>query len=150
MTEHIPEGWPALIPRIAVDSPEGLVSFLRDVFGTVGDFHSNRPSELRFGDSILMVGSTIDREPTTAFLYVYVYDTDATFQRALDRDAVPLEEPQDMPYGDRRAMIRDPWGNTWQIATHGGAFTRSAPPPNDGIPPDVEGRGFNFRCTVWN
>jgi uncharacterized glyoxalase superfamily protein PhnB len=22
-----------------------------------------------------------------------------------------------MPYGDRRAMVEDAWGNTWQIAT---------------------------------
>jgi PhnB protein len=34
-----------------------------------------------------------------------------------------LEDPRDMPYGDRRAMIGDPSGNTWQIATHGGRFT---------------------------
>lgn len=120
---HIPEGWPSLIPRIAVDNPEGLVSFVRSVFGAVGDFHRDRPSEMRFGDSMLMVGSAIERDPTTAFLYVYVDDTDATFQRALNHGATPLEEPRDMPYGDRRAMIRDPWANTWQIATHGGAFT---------------------------
>jgi hypothetical protein len=24
----------------------------------------------------------------------------------------------DMPYGDRRAMVKDSWGNIWQIATH--------------------------------
>jgi len=23
-----------------------------------------------------------------------------------------------MPYGDRRGMVKDEWGNTWQIATH--------------------------------
>jgi uncharacterized glyoxalase superfamily protein PhnB len=23
-----------------------------------------------------------------------------------------------MPYGDRRAMVEDRWGNRWQIATH--------------------------------
>ena len=23
-----------------------------------------------------------------------------------------------MPYGDRRGMVKDDWGNTWQIATH--------------------------------
>jgi uncharacterized glyoxalase superfamily protein PhnB len=23
-----------------------------------------------------------------------------------------------MPYGDRRAMVKDAWGNIWQIATH--------------------------------
>jgi uncharacterized glyoxalase superfamily protein PhnB len=70
-----------------------------------------------------MVGSTIERQSMLAFLYVYVEDADAAFQRALDRGAQSLEKPQDMPYGDRRAMIRDPWGNTWQIATHRGRFT---------------------------
>jgi len=29
----------------------------------------------------------------------------------------PLEEPSDMPYGDRRGMVEDRWGNVWQIAT---------------------------------
>ena len=29
-----------------------------------------------------------------------------------------MEEPRNLPYGDRRAMIKDRWGNIWQIATH--------------------------------
>jgi uncharacterized glyoxalase superfamily protein PhnB len=53
-----------------------------------------------------------------AFLYVYVDDSDSTYKRALLAGATSLEEPADMPYGDRRAMVRDRWGNTWQIATH--------------------------------
>jgi uncharacterized glyoxalase superfamily protein PhnB len=28
-----------------------------------------------------------------------------------------VEPPGDMPYGDRRAMVEDRWGNVWQIAT---------------------------------
>jgi uncharacterized glyoxalase superfamily protein PhnB len=31
--------------------------------------------------------------------------------------AVSVEAPADMPYGDRRATVRDEWENTWQIAT---------------------------------
>jgi uncharacterized glyoxalase superfamily protein PhnB len=31
--------------------------------------------------------------------------------------ASSLEPPSDMPYGDRRATVRDPSGNVWQIAT---------------------------------
>jgi PhnB protein len=27
-----------------------------------------------------------------------------------------MEEPRDTPYGDRRAMVRDPFGNVFQIA----------------------------------
>ena len=121
--KHIPDGWPAVIPRIAVDDPEALVGFIQHVFGAAGGFHAERPSELRIGDALLMVGSTIERQPMPAFLYVYVEDTDSAYRRALDRGASSLEEPWDTPYGDRRAMIRDPWGNVWQIATHGGRFT---------------------------
>jgi len=31
--------------------------------------------------------------------------------------AQSIESPLNTPYGDRRAMIEDRWGNTWQIAT---------------------------------
>ena len=123
--KYQPAGWPALIPRISVDDPQGLVIFIKHVFGATGDFHPQRPSELRVRDSMLMVGSTIDRSPMPAFLYIYVEDADTVFRRALDRGADPIEEPQDMPYGDRRAMVRDPWGNVWQIATHRGQFSSS-------------------------
>lgn len=53
-----------------------------------------------------------------AFLYVYVEDADRTYQRAVDAGAISIEEPTDTPYGDRRATLRDSWGNMWQIATH--------------------------------
>jgi PhnB protein len=123
MANHVPAGWPTVVPRIAVGDPAALVAFIQHVFGAVGEFHSERPSELRIGDSLILVGSTIEREAMPAFLYVYVEDADAVFRRAMSRGAKSIEKPQDMPYGDRRAMIRDPWGNTWQIATHGGRFT---------------------------
>jgi uncharacterized glyoxalase superfamily protein PhnB len=121
-SQHIPDGWPALIPRIFVDAPEPLVTFIKEVFGATGSFRRERPSELRIGDSMLMVSASIDREPMPAFLYVYVEDTDSTYRRALESGATSLESPRDLPYGDRRAMVRDAWGNTWQIATHGGRF----------------------------
>jgi uncharacterized glyoxalase superfamily protein PhnB len=123
MAKHIPAGWPALIPRLAADDPAAMVSFIQQVFGATGQFNRERPSELRIGDSLLMVGSLLERELSTAFLYLYVEDTDATYERALECGAASLEAPQDMPYGDRRAMVRDPWGTTWQIATHLGEFT---------------------------
>ena len=46
-------------------------------------------------------------------------DTEA-LRRALQAGARSLEEPSDTPYGDRRGMIKDEWGNTWQIATYPG------------------------------
>jgi len=34
----------------------------------------------------------------------------------LNAGAVSVEAPFDTPYGDRRAMVRDPFGNLFQIA----------------------------------
>lgn len=113
-----PDGWHTVTSRIIVRDPANLVDFLRGVFDAKGELHPGRPAEIRIGDSIILVSDGDDlRELATAFLYVYVEDADATYAEALAADAVSLEAPADMPYGDRRAMVKDPWGNTWQIAT---------------------------------
>ena len=118
MTKSKPEGWHSVTPRLVVHNPGRLVEFLKHAFGGTGDFRTEVPSEVRIGDSLVMVSSVGPRDPMPAYLYLYVDDIDATYQRALDAGAVSLEEPQDMPYGDRRRMIKDPCGNLWQIATH--------------------------------
>ncbi len=110
-----------MIPRIVTNEPDELVRFLQDVFGASGEFLTERPSEMRIGDSVIMVSGDNARHPVPAFLYVYVEDADATYARAVASGAAPLEEPADMPYGDRRGMVRDSWGNTWQIASRSGA-----------------------------
>ena len=113
-----PEGWHSITARISTHDPERLVAFLRRVFDASGEYRSDRPSVLTIGDSRLMIGGADVRGVMPAFLYVYVPETDATYQRAIQAGALPIEEPLDTPYGDRRAMVKDPWGNTWQIATH--------------------------------
>ena len=55
---------------------------------------------------------------TADMIYVYVDDADEKYRRAVDAGATPLEEPSNMPYGDRRGMVEDWWGNLWQIATY--------------------------------
>ena len=117
MAEYRPVGWHTLTPRIFVERPEELVEFLKTVFRAAGEFRADSPSEIWIGDSVLMVSGSEDRDPMPAFLYVYVAAADATYRRALDAGATSLEEPRDLPYGDRRAMVRDAWGNVWQIAT---------------------------------
>ncbi len=111
-----PAGFHSVTPRVIVADAEAQVDFLRAVFEATGDVHPGRPAEIRVGDSLVMVSSTAERESFPAFLYVYVDDADATYQRALDAGAVSMEEPRDTPYGDRRAMVRDPFGNVFQIA----------------------------------
>ncbi|WP_236794926.1 VOC family protein [Amycolatopsis sp. GM8] len=103
-------------PRMFVADPAAAVVFLRDVFGASGEFDPDRPAEVVIGDSTVMISDASVRELFPAFLYIYVEDADATFRRAIDAGAVALEEPLDTPYGDRRAMVRDPFGNVFQIA----------------------------------
>jgi uncharacterized glyoxalase superfamily protein PhnB len=92
------------------------VGFLRAVFGASGAVDPGRPAELRIGDSLIMVSAATERDPFPAFLYVYVDDANEAYQRALAAGANSLEDPFDTPYGDRRAMVRDPFGNVFQIA----------------------------------
>jgi len=75
---------------------------------------------MNIGDSKIMISEAGARERVPAFLYVYVRDTDGAYHRALEAGARSLEDPTDLPYGDRRAMIEDAWGNVWQIATYRG------------------------------
>ena len=110
-----PPGWHTLTPRIVTDDVAGLVEFLRHAFGATGELHADRPAVLQLGDSQLMVSSVGPRPATPAFLYVD--DTDATYRRTMQAGAKSLEAPLDTPYGDRRAMVEDRWGNVWQIAT---------------------------------
>lgn len=118
MIRSIPEGWHSLTPRLVVHDAARLVKFLRHAFGAIGDLRTDMPSVMRIGDSLVMVSSVGPRNAMPAFLYLYVDDADATYRRALEAGAVSLEEPGDMPYGDRRGMVEDPCGNIWQIATH--------------------------------
>jgi uncharacterized glyoxalase superfamily protein PhnB len=111
-----PSGYRTITPRIFAADPSGLVTFLRDVFGATGEFQPGAPAELTIGDSMLLVSGTDQREALAACLYVYVDDLDATYKRAIAAGAISMEEPRLVPYGDRRAMVTDNWGNTWQIA----------------------------------
>ena len=117
MTTSIPEGWHSITPRLVVADPARLVEFLKQAFDATGDFRADSPSQVRIGDSLVMVSGVGPRDAMPAFLYLYVDDIDATYRRALQAGAVSLEVPQDLPYGDRRGMVKDPSGNIWQIAT---------------------------------
>ena len=118
MTKSIPVGWHSVTPRLVADDAARLVEFLKQAFAGTGDFHPDMPSQIRIGDSLVMVSEVGVREAMPAFLYLYVDDIDATYKRALEAGGESLEEPQDMPYGDRRCMVKDPGGNVWQIASH--------------------------------
>ena len=116
----LPDGWHGLTPRIVTADVAGLAGFLRAAFGATGEVHPDRPAVLRIAGSNVMISAAGPRPAMPAFLYLYVDDADGTYRRAVEAGARSLEAPLDTPYGDRRAMVEDLWGNVWQIATFKG------------------------------
>ncbi len=79
-SQFTPAGWHTVTPRIVARDAKELVGFLRKVFHATGRYRQNIPTELRVGDSIVMVSEAGVRKPSPAFLYVYVSDVDTTFR----------------------------------------------------------------------
>ena len=50
-------------------------------------------------------------QPMPGAIYLYVNDTDAVYERALQAGSTSLREPADQFYGDRSAGVKDPSGN---------------------------------------
>jgi uncharacterized glyoxalase superfamily protein PhnB len=67
---------------------------------------------------MLMISDAPLREAMSAFLYVYVPGVDDIYQRAVTAGGGSLEASEDLPYGSRRAMVKDPWGDLGQMATY--------------------------------
>jgi PhnB protein len=121
MNKFRPDGRHSVTPRIVTDDVGGLAEFMKIVFGASGTLQPGSPTQMRIGDSVIMISDGGGmRGAMPAFLYVYVENADETYQRAIAAGAESLESPADMPYGDRRAMVRDAWANVWQIATYRG------------------------------
>jgi PhnB protein len=117
MTEmNSPAGYHTITARTVVEDLDAAVAFLRACFGATGEVVPGRPVELMIGDSKLMVSDTAEREAFPAMLYIYVGDVDATYQRGLAADGEGVDEPRNMPWGDRRAILQDSQGNVFQIA----------------------------------
>lgn len=125
MIEAVPKGYHTVTPYLVVPNGLAFLAFVEKAFGAVEKSRTLRPdgtianAELLIGDSMLMAAQA--REPWPAMpagFYLYVPDTDATYQAALAAGAVSTMAPADQFYGDRNAGVQDPWGNNWWIATH--------------------------------
>jgi uncharacterized glyoxalase superfamily protein PhnB len=57
-------------------------------------------------------------QPAPCYLHVYVPDTDARYADATGAGAASVEAPATKPYGERSAAVKDPFGNTWFLATY--------------------------------
>ena len=125
MVKPIPDEYHTITPYLTVESLPRSVEFMQAVFDgeqkeAVPDAEGVvRHAEVRIGDSTVMIGQARDDwKPNPGALYVYVEDTDATYQRALAAGATSIMPPAKQFYGDINAGVKDPSGTTWWIATH--------------------------------
>lgn len=123
----MPKGFRPVTPYLVVEDAAGLIEFTTRVFGAEERHRSVGPSggvhgEVRIGDSMLMIGGGSEGHPLDGpamptALHVYVEDTDAVYQRALDAGASSIGAPADQEYGERSAGVKDLSGTVWYIAT---------------------------------
>jgi PhnB protein len=57
-------------------------------------------------------------QPMPSYLHMYVPDADTCYAEAVRAGATSVETPITKPYGERSAAVKDPFGNTWFLATY--------------------------------
>lgn len=98
------------------------VEFVKKAFGAEELFRAQGGAggyhvELRLADSMLMMGGggTYKGPDNPAGILLTVPDADAAYKSAMSAGAVSLYEPEDKPYGDREAGVKDVCGNMWYL-----------------------------------
>jgi len=120
-----PNNYHTATPYLMVAEAGKLIAFLETVFeGSVSE-RIVRPdgklihADVRIGDStIMLTDASAEWPPMPGAIYLYVHDTDNTYQQAMAAGATSLMTPADQFHGDRMAGVKDPFGNVWWIVTH--------------------------------
>ncbi len=121
----VPEGYHTVTPSLVAEHVGRLLDFVIEAFDameldrlTLAD-GTIAHAEVKIGDSRVMMGeASAEWSAMPGRVYLYVSDADASYKRALEAGATSIMEPKDQFYGDRNAVVRDPVGNVWTIATH--------------------------------
>jgi PhnB protein len=122
-----PEGIRSVQPYLHLRGADKMIPFMETAFGAEALGMHKSPegtvlhATMRIGNATLEISEAHGEfQPKPCHLHVYVPDTDAVYARALSAGATSIETPQDKPYGDRSAGVKDSFGNSWFIATYVG------------------------------
>ena len=132
-TKPIPEGYSTLSIYLSVDDAAKAIDWYKAAFGAKERVRMDAPggkighAELEIGDSLLMLSDPFPQSNntppkelggSTAGIFMYSEDVDATVKKAVDKGATVVMEVADQFWGDRFGTIVDPFGHSWSIATH--------------------------------
>jgi PhnB protein len=127
------EDFHTITPHLTVRGVNEAVKFYEKAFGAAELYRNVAPDgksvmhvELLLGDSRFFlhdefpqVGelSPLGGQPTGVVLHLYVEDVDAVYQRAVEAGVTVQMPLQDCFWGDRYAIVVDPFGHRWSMAT---------------------------------
>ena len=122
--EYRRPGFRAVTAGFSVQGSAALLDFLKRAFDArEGEINWNTDrsighGEILIGDSLIEISEAKPQWPAKpCSVHLYVTDADACYARAVEAGAISINTPEDAPYGDRAAAVRDPAGNQWFIAT---------------------------------
>ena len=116
---------PSIVPYFSYVDAKAAMTFLADAFGfepvQAFDGEDGRlvHGEMRFGNGVIMLGSTDARpDVQSPGVYLVVADVDAHFERAKDAGTEIVYPPEDTEFGTRRYRARDPEGHEWSFGSY--------------------------------
>ena len=120
----IPEGFHTITPNIIVEGVEEAIQFYRKAFGAEEKVRLTMPDgkivhcELTIADPCLNLGEAMEGWPAHPLLaQIYVENSDAAFERAINAGARVTMPMTDMFFGSREGRVADSFGGTWTIST---------------------------------
>ncbi|GGD73749.1 VOC family protein [Microbacterium murale] len=105
-----------LFPILRTTDLPRLVTFYERAFSASVDYryeHEGRDVyvALAVGGGSIGIGHEPDVSPgDPVAIWLYVDEVDSAYSRATDAGAAPVAAPDDMPWGERVAQVRDPDG----------------------------------------
>jgi len=113
------EDFGTVVPYLHPAGARRYIDFLKRAFGaeelTVVE-HAGRVmhAAARIGDAVLEMGEAAERAglPANGF-FLMVDDVEAVYARAIAAGATAYRPPEDIPYGIRSAIVKDPEGYLW-------------------------------------
>jgi PhnB protein len=123
-----PGGLRSVQPFLHLRHAERMIPFAEAAFRaeTLGVAKSDEGKVLhatiRIGSGTFEIDEAQEGSPLApCYLHIYVPDADACYEEAVRAGAISVELPSVKPYGERSATVKDPFGNTWFVATYLGA-----------------------------
>ncbi|MDP9401969.1 MAG: VOC family protein [Actinomycetota bacterium] len=124
-----------IVPYLMIDGAAEAIGFYERAFGATERYRMAMPdgrighAEIVVGGAVVYLADAPNDMPgdagnprklggTSVLLHRYVDDVDAAVAQAEAAGATVLRAPEDQFYGDRAAVVADPWGHQWSLHTH--------------------------------